>query len=61
MKQLFRRNQVLGQFTGMKSNVDLGIKLMEEIQHLHMPVEIMDRDIPVFRHHQIQADDARVF
>ncbi len=42
MKQIFRRDQLLRQLTGMQSDVDFGIKAVKEIQHAHVRVEVMN-------------------
>ena len=38
----------------------LGIDAVQIVEHLHVQVEIVHGHIPVFRHDQIEADEARV-
>ena len=33
---------------------------MQVIQHVHVQVEVMHRNVPVLGHHQVQADDPRI-
>jgi hypothetical protein len=61
MKKLFRGNKILRQFSGVQRDVDLGINGVKEIQHAHVQIEIVDRQVRVLWHNEIQADDARVF
>ena len=58
--QAFRRNQAHGQFAGVQADVHLGIDAVQVVEHLHVQIEIVHGHIPVFRHHQVETNEARV-
>ena len=47
-------------FAGMQADVHLGIDAVQIIEHGHVLVEIVDGDVPVFGHDQVQSDKARI-
>src|ERR1051326_7565878 len=58
MKQLFRRDKILREFSRMQRDVDFGVNAVKKIQHAHVQIEVMDRQVCVLWHDKIQADDA---
>jgi hypothetical protein len=40
--------------------VYLGINTVQHVEHLHVQAEIVHGDIPVFRHDEVEADEAGI-
>ena len=47
-------------FSGVQADVDLGIDAVQVIEHGHVLVEIVNGNIPVFGHDQVQSHKARI-
>src|SRR5262249_40414387 len=58
--QILGRHQPHYQFAGVERDVDLRVNTVKIVEHLHVQIEVVDWHVPVFRHDQVQADDARV-
>ena len=58
--QAIRRNQAHGQLTGVQGDVDLGIHPMQVVKHFHVQAEIVHGNVPVFRHHQVETNEAGI-
>ena len=58
--QSFGRNQAHGQFAGMQADMHLGIDPVKIVEHLHVEIEVVHGNVPVLRHHEVQADKARI-
>src|SRR6202034_4664259 len=48
------------EFAGMQADVHLGIDAVQVIEHRHMRVEIVNGNVPVFWHDEIQAYKVRI-
>ena len=48
------------EFAGVQSDVHFGVKAVQEADHAHLQCVIGHGNVAVFRHHEIDADDARV-
>ena len=59
-REVFGLHQSLGDFTGVQGDVNLGIDAVQVVEHRHVLVEIVNGDVPVFGHDQVQADEARI-
>ena len=59
-REILRFDQSHGDLAGVKRDVDLGIKAVQVIEHGHVLAEIVGRDVPVFRHHEIESDEMRI-
>src|SRR5580700_1301636 len=58
--QAFRRHQAHSQLTRVQADVYFGIDAVQVVEHLHVQLEIVHGNIPIFWHHQIQAYTARI-
>src|ERR1017187_7882301 len=58
--QVLGRDKALDQFARVQRNVHMRITFVKVIEHAHVQRKISHRYIPVFRHHQVQAQHVRV-
>ncbi len=59
-RQIFRRDQAHGEFAGVQRDVHFGIDAVQIVDHGHVLVEVVERDVPILGHHKIQADKSRI-
>src|SRR5579863_10689881 len=58
--KIFGLHESHGKFTGVQGDVNFGIDAVQVIEHGHVLVEIVDGNVPVFGHDQVQADEMRI-
>ena len=59
-REILGLDQSHGEFAGMQADVHLGIDAVQVIEHRHVLVEIVNGNVPVFGHDEIQADEMRI-
>ena len=59
-REIFGRNEAHGEFSGVQRDVNFGIDAVQVIDHRHVLVEVVDGDVPVLGHDEIQADEAGI-
>src|ERR1700733_13899003 len=59
-REILGRHQPHGKLAGVQSNVNLGIDAVQVVDHRHVLIEIVERDVPILGHDKIEADEARV-
>ena len=55
-----RWHQAGRKLAGVKSQMHLGIKLMQKIEDAHVQLIVMHRDVSVLRHHRIHRYHVRI-
>ena len=58
--QVFGRNKPFHQFACVQRDVHVRILLVQIVEYAHVEGEILDGNVPVLRHDQVQADDVRI-
>ena len=59
-REILGLHQSQGKFAGVQADVHLGINAVQVIEHGHVLVEVVNGNVPVLGHDQIQSHEARI-
>ena len=53
-------NETRSKFAGVEADMDFGIHAVQVVEHEHLPMVFGHGDVAIFRHDEVETDDARI-